>query len=160
MLSKVYGNVCQACAPWGLVVLRIALGAILINHGYIKLFGESAELLAFFESTVLPMPGFMLLLAGVIEFFGGILLVLGLWSRVISLIVALELVVVILFVKLSQGFTAFELELLIVGSAFALSSLGSGAYSLESYWKNKGKKEQSMKGGHGGEAIGGNGDNN
>ena len=157
MLAKAYSNVCQACAPWGLVVLRIVLGAILINHGYVKLFGESAGLLAFFESTVLPMPGFMLLLAGAIEFFGGILLVLGLWSRLVGLIVALEFLVVVLFIKLSQGFTALEFELLILAVAFAISSLGSGAFSLEAFWKNKGKKEHSMKGGHGGEAIGGDG---
>lgn len=153
MWQKTCKTICKRCAPWGLTALRVVLGAILINHGYGKLFGDTSGMLAFFESTVLPAPGFMLMLAGIIEFFGGILLVAGLFTRVVASIVIVQFVVIVLFVKLQMGFSKMELDLIILASAFALSCLGAGAAGIDEFvHKKKGTGE---RGGHGQEAIGG-----
>jgi len=149
------GIKCTNCKAWGLLFFRLILGIILIVHGYPKLFGESAELLAFFENTVLPAPSAMLMLAGVIEFFGGALLIVGIWNKVVSYSIAIEFAVIILFVKLSQGFSALELELLVFASLYLLASIGPGNFSLEEVIRKRRINQQGEKGGHGQEAIGG-----
>jgi putative oxidoreductase len=138
-----------------MTVLRVILGLILINHGYVKLFGDSAGVLAFFESTVLPMPGILLILSGVIEFFGGLMLVLGVFVRYTATIASIQWVVIILFVKINLGLAEMEFDLLILASLFTLSSLGGGALEMESIWKKKPTEEGSQHGGHGAEAMGG-----
>lgn len=134
-------EVCRKCAMWSLTLLRVVMGIILINHGYVKLFGESTQLLAFFESTVLPAPGAMLILAGIIEFFGGILLILGLMTRLVAVIVALEFIVILLFVKLKSGLSQVELELLIFTTVIVLSNLGAGKWSVDGWLQGRKKKE-------------------
>lgn len=145
---------CENCWAWGLFALRLIVGGILVHHGYPKLFGETAELMAFFESTVLPAPGVLLLMAGVIEFFGGIAIILGLWNKLITTLVAIEFAVIILFVKLSNGLAEMELELLLFASLFCLSSTGPGKWSVQELWRKRGMKK-GEKGGHGQEAISG-----
>ena len=153
-MAKVFTKTCVAlcnkCTPWGLSLLRVVLGAILLNHGWIKLFGDNAGLLAFFESTVLPAPGAMLMLAGIIELVGGIALILGVYTRVVAFIVALEFVVIVFIIKLSQGFTALEFELLLLASLIAITCIGGGAATLPHLFGKGGKH-----GGHGAEAMGG-----
>ncbi len=122
---------CATCAPWGFTFLRLMVGAILINHGFPKLFGETAQMLAFFESTILPFPAFMLWLAGVLEFFGGIALLLGAATRFISTMLVLEFLVIVLFVKLRVGFSAMEFDLLLLASLYALASVGAGKWSID-----------------------------
>ena len=131
MLAKLSKNSCNSCTKCGLLGLRLILGIILIVHGFPKLFGDTAGLLAFFESTVLPAPNLLLILAGVIELVGGVAIVLGYKTRYFSWLVVFEFTVIILFVKLAKGFSAMELDLLILANAYALSAMGSGKYSLE-----------------------------
>lgn len=149
---KSFQKTCEACAPWGMTVLRIVLGLIMIMHGYPKLFGDTSASLAFFESTVLPLPGPLMILSGVLEFFGGILLVFGLKTRTVSALLVLQFLVILLFVKLQLGFFQLEFDLLILSVAFALSSQGAGKLSLERLLTKKGRKDHA---GHGGEAMGG-----
>lgn len=147
---------CNRCSPWGFTILRVITGAILVNHGWVKLFGDSAGLLTFFESTPLPAPAAMLMLAGIIEFFGGIALILGIFTRVVAFIAALEFVVIVFVIKLSLGFTKMELDLLLLATLFALSCVGGGAASLGQLFKGKSTAgEKGKLGGHGSEAMSG-----
>lgn len=148
-------HVCDMCKPWGLTVLRIVVGVILINHGWGKLFGDTSQALAFFESTVLPAPALMLWVAGVIEVFGGALLILGLFTRVVSFIVSLQFLVIVLFVKLQYGLMAMELDLMILAATFALTSAGHGAMGMDHYLGMRKKGNGNLKGGHGQEAVSG-----
>lgn len=154
-MLKSYQKVCNTCAPWGMTALRVVLGLIFILHGYPKLFGESAQLLAFFESTVLPMPSVMLFIAGVLELVGGILLILGLFTRFVATLLVIEFMVIILFVKLQMGFSAFEFDLLILASLFVITSAGAGAASGDHMLQQRKMGGESQKGGHADEAISG-----
>lgn len=141
-------------ASWSLTLLRVVTGLVLLNHGWPKLFGDpsvKAGLLAFFESTVLPAPGAMLMLAGIIEVVGGILLILGAFVCYTTLVVAIEFLVIILFVKLTNGFTSMELDLFVLSSALLLMTNGAGALSAESMMKKKGSADA----GHGSESMSG-----
>jgi uncharacterized membrane protein YphA (DoxX/SURF4 family) len=62
--------------PLALLLLRVALGAIFIYHGYPKLFSHSREFL--FDMTSRDgLPGYVARLAGIVEVFGGAMLVVG-----------------------------------------------------------------------------------
>jgi len=148
-----FQKTCERCAPWGLTLLRISVGAILIVHGWPKLFGDTTQLLAFFESTVLPAPSLMLIAAGLVEVFGGALLILGLFTRYVAALIALEFAVILLFVKLQLGWSKLEFDLLIFASTLALMSSGAGKFSVDSFLCKQQGNGKGAHGGQGSEAI-------
>jgi len=73
----------------GLLVLRVSLGIVFIAHGYLKVFtfGIKHAMEVFEAHTVLHInmiPGWFALPSAVIEWVGGILLVLGVKTRLIT----------------------------------------------------------------------------
>ena len=155
MWQKTCEAMCNRCAPWSLTALRVVVGLIFIYHGYPKLFGETEAMVAFFSSTPLPAPALMVTLAGIIEFFGGILLVAGLFTRYVATIAAVEFIIIILVVKLRMGWASMELDLLILAGLFVLACAGANWLSLDkTFGMAIGDKHRS-KGGSGSEAIAG-----
>jgi putative oxidoreductase len=118
----------------GLLVLRIALGIIFIAHGYPKLAhlrGE-AQMQSFFVEHGLP--GYFVYVAGVIETFGGGLLLLGLFTRAAALLLAMEMCVAIWKVHSGHGYLAvhdYEFPLTLATACFALATVGAGMISLD-----------------------------
>ncbi len=127
-------------AVFGWPLVRIITGLLLIPHGAQKLFGwfGGHGLTAtgqFFESTLGMSPGLLWAgLAGAVEVFGGLALVLGLLTRPAALAVAV-LMLVALTVHLPQGFFwtegGIEFPLMWGVLALALFLRGGGAYSLD-----------------------------
>ena len=119
-------------ASLGLLVLRIATGAVFINHGYAKLFkfGFAGVTDAFTHMGV-PLPGIMGPFVGLLEFFGGIALVLGLLTRLFSLGLAIDMCVAILLVQLKKGFSGFEFEFMLMAASLALFLAGAGSFSAD-----------------------------
>ena len=95
MLESIFGG----AGDWGVLVMRLALGAILIIHGYPKLFGGMGGFSQFLGQLGLPMPPFWAWVVTLLEFFGGILLVGGLLTRWVALLLVIEFVVAITKVK-------------------------------------------------------------
>jgi putative oxidoreductase len=116
----------------GLAALRIAVGAVFIDHGAQKLFvfGFTGVTGAFTQMGV-PMPGIMGPFVGMLEFFGGIALVLGLLTRLFALGFAIDMLVAILLVQLKNGFSHYELEFLLCVSSVALLLMGGGGFSVD-----------------------------
>jgi putative oxidoreductase len=75
-----------------LLLVRLEWGWQLIESGWGKLHNLD-KVTEFFTSLGLPMPGATAVFISSLEFFGGILLALGLFSRVISLMLAVNLIV-------------------------------------------------------------------
>jgi putative oxidoreductase len=75
-----------------LLFVRLYWGSWLIVNGWAKLhnLGNVTE---YFTSLGLPMPGPTAVFISSLEFFGGILLALGLFSRIISLMLTINLIV-------------------------------------------------------------------
>ena len=63
------------------LILRLVLGVIFIAHGYPKLFGGGMEKFVGTVTTKVGMPPFMAYVAALSEFGGGVLLLLGLFTR-------------------------------------------------------------------------------
>jgi len=114
--------------PLALLWLRLLLGAVMIGHGYGKVFQGG---LARHVHTVssLGLPGWWAYPSAFTEFFGGILLILGVGTRLVSCLVLIDMAVAIWKVHWKNGMFGhggYEFPLSLVVIAFALISFGSG----------------------------------
>jgi putative oxidoreductase len=126
--------------PFALVVLRVALAAVLIAHGKAKIFGGMAAHKHFVAS--LGMPGWLGYFSAGTEFFGGILLLVGLITRFAGLAVTFEMLVAIVRVHLKNGLTGdhgYEFALMVGVAAFVLIFFGAGPISMD--WLLGGSRE-------------------
>lgn len=125
-------KILDALQPVTLLLLRFVLGIIFFTRGYPKLAGPAAEHIALF--TQHGMPGFLVYVYGVVEVFGGMLLVLGLFTRVTAAALALAMGVYLWKVHLTRGYLAFheyEFSLLLVAACLVLMSVGAGLISID-----------------------------
>jgi putative oxidoreductase len=117
----------------GLAMLRIAVGIIFMLHGKQKLFGMGfAGVSGAFSHMGVPLPGIMGPFVGLLEFFGGIALILGLLTRLFALGFAIDMLVAWLLVLRPNGFSHYELEFLLCASSVALVFMGGGEFSIDS----------------------------
>jgi putative oxidoreductase len=120
--------------PLGLLVLRLAVGASFIFHGYPKL-TDSAQWLKVFPSF--GFPSYFAYLSGILEVFGGGLLVLGLFTRGAGLLLAIEMGLVLYRTILPTAgiyaFRQYEVPLLLGAGALALATTGAGIISLDAF---------------------------
>jgi putative oxidoreductase len=91
-LAGLYASI----SPYSYAIIRFIVGAILIYHGYGKLFVSGVAPVA--EHVVvplgLPMPMAWAYLLGILEFFGGIALAVGFLVRPIALMLTIEFIII------------------------------------------------------------------
>ena len=117
--------------PLALLVMRLVLGAIMIAHGYPKVFGGFHHHMEFVGT--LGLPRWLAYLSTGTEFIGGIGIVLGLFTRYCSLAFLIEMSVVIWKVHFKNGMTGpggFEFPLALAAIAFALLCFGGGPWGF------------------------------
>jgi putative oxidoreductase len=121
------------------LVLRVPLGIILAAHGAQKLFGwfggYGLEGTAGWMESVGFAPGFvMALLAGSAEFFGGILLILGLLTRPAAAVAAFTMAMA-MTVHIGNGLfisnNGYEFALILMAASLALVFSGAGSLSTD-----------------------------
>ena len=132
----------EKLAPVALLVLRLGLGLIFIYHGYPKLFTHSRDSVEGFIH--MGFPGYFSYVAGVVEFFGGVLLAAGLFTRPAALLLTAEMAVAIWKVHLPQGSVLtvqnYQFPLACGVGAFTLAALGAGIFSLDAIFFPSGRK--------------------
>jgi putative oxidoreductase len=115
-------------------LIRLTMGSIFIGTGWGKLH-TLPDVTSYFAELHIPMPHFNAVLAASTEFFGGLLLLVGLGSRLVSLPLAFTMVVAILTAKRPEleGVTSLlgfeEWSYLVMFLVIALR--GPGALSLD-----------------------------
>ncbi len=122
---------------WALLVLRVALGLIFIVHGSQKLFSFGfAGVAGFLSSLGVPLPNVFAVIVTLVEFGGGILIFLGLLTRLAAFFILINMLVAFFRVHLAHGFflpQGFEFVLLILGVTLALLLAGSGKFSVDAF---------------------------
>jgi putative oxidoreductase len=121
--------------PLGVLIARIVLGVIMLVHGWHKIFPHGS--LYNFAQTVahLGLPYWLGYVAAFTEFFGGVLLILGLLVPIAALGVAIDMAVAVLKVHLHHGLTGpmgFEFPLSLFALALLILASGSGHLAIDS----------------------------
>jgi putative oxidoreductase len=133
-LGGVYENLVAAGIPW--LIVRVAAGALLIPHGYLKLFaGGLGGTIQFFQKLGLEPAAALATYIGCLEFFGGILLAIGLLTRPVALLVLGFMAVAVVKVHGPNGYLwtkgGFEYPLMWGLLALALLIGGGGPWSVD-----------------------------
>jgi putative oxidoreductase len=131
----------ESLAPLSYTLIRVALGLILIPHGYGKLFLNDAvpasrNFVLFGWAYPLAWAYFI----GAIEFFGGILLAVGLFTRVIAAAFVIEMSVIcfaVLWPNWSWGRRGMEYALFMGIVALAIFFRGGGRWSLDNLMRKE-----------------------
>lgn len=129
----------DALSPFAEPLVRVTAGLFLMPHGAQKLFGlfggYGIEATGQFFATKLGLPPSLALVAGLIEFFGGLTLALGFLTRPAAALVAGLMGVAVISVHLGNGFFwtegGFEYPLLWGVVALSYVLRGGGSYSLD-----------------------------
>ncbi len=118
-----------------LLMIRTVLAVVFIFHGGQMLFGlfgghGLSATAAWMGSIGIPVPTFSALAAGSTEFFGGIVLLLGVGARIAAIPMTFNMIVAIVTAHLSafdvrQGGMEYALTLAVVLAAIALMGPGS-----------------------------------
>ncbi|MDO9353388.1 MAG: DoxX family protein [Solirubrobacteraceae bacterium] len=127
----------------GLLIARVIIGAVFIGHGAQKLFawwggdGIAATGVGF-EGAGLSPGEPLAVLAGAGEFFGGILLILGLLTRLGAFSVGTSMVIAIVAMHLPGPFLGgYEFPLTLLGGAVLLLLIGPGRLSVDALVRNR-----------------------
>ena len=123
----------------GKVILRAVLGLIFFIHGLSKFQGGITNTVGFFDS--IGIPGFMAYAVALIELIGGIALILGLGTRIISVLFAFIMLGAIFTVKLPAGLlgndqmAGYELELALLAISVYFIFANKSILSLDFFRK-------------------------
>jgi putative oxidoreductase len=114
----------------GTLLLRIVLGLVFSANGFAKFQGGIGNTAGWFES--IGIPGIFAYAVGTVELVGGIALILGLGTRIVSLLFGIIMVGAIFTVNLSAGFlNGYVLDLVLLVLAVHIVLNGSKLYSLD-----------------------------
>ncbi|MBS3117791.1 DoxX family protein [Candidatus Woesearchaeota archaeon] len=118
-----------------LLILRVVVGVIFIAHGYVKLFGGIPGFTGLLTNIGVPFPALAAWALAILEFFGGIAILLGILTKLASTLLAMDMAVALFTVHLKNGFFiqdgGIELVFLLLGATSSLALLGSGRWSLK-----------------------------
>jgi putative oxidoreductase len=126
-VSEMIGKFTKKNGAYFYFVFRILVGLMFLQHGAQKLFGvlggNQVELFTLFG------------LAGIIEFFGGILLVIGFLTRYTALVAAVEMIFAYFMVHFPQGSVPIinggELVIMFFASFLIILVYGSRRWGLD-----------------------------
>ena len=124
------------------LAIRVVAGPVLAYHGYQKVdrgVGGFADNVSALEIFGMNLPRFVGYVVVVLELVGGICLLLGLLTRLWSVLLAVQFLSIPFVVKSEVGLvapqgamgTGFELDLLLAASVVALLLMGPGTVALD-----------------------------
>lgn len=123
------------------LILRVVLGISFFIHGLSKFQGGIENIVGWFDS--IGLPGVLAYAVAVIELVGGVALVLGLGSRVVSILLSLVMIGAMVKVKFAVGFlgngqmAGYELDLAFLAMAIVIAINDSKLLALDQVIFNK-----------------------
>ena len=126
--------------PWGATILRLVLGVSMVYHGWDKVIPSGGlhahnnfsalDHFAHFVVT-LGLPYWLGYVSALTELVGGILLVLGLLTRLAAFMVACNMLVALLWVNIHKGYAGSEYSLALIAIALMVLFHGPGKLALD-----------------------------
>ena len=131
---------------WGLLMLRFASGSVMFWAGWLKVseIGVPAFVKALAAEGV-PLPEFFAYSVTLLEVVGGAFLIVGVLSRLVALLLTIDMVVAILLVSHEIGFLSLtgkagvEINVLLIGAYLAILLGGPGSISVDRALEGKAK---------------------
>ncbi|MHB1907615.1 MAG: DoxX family protein [Nitrososphaerales archaeon] len=121
--------------PYLALFIRVVVGGTLMIHGYPKLKSKEQSM-KWMKS--MGIPGATAVLAAILEFFGGLFLVVGLIVPIVALFFAIQFISITLMKKrkmkaeyVGSGKPSYEIDILYLVFAITLIVLGAGAFSID-----------------------------
>ncbi|MEX1136729.1 MAG: DoxX family protein [Balneolales bacterium] len=129
-------NLLDRYQDFGLLVLRVGIGMVYLFHGFPKIFGGPDVWENYGQATqhigITFLPVFWGFLGSSAEFFGGLLLIFGLFTR--PAVVALFLTMVVattMHIGSGDGFTTISHSLKMAIVFFGIFFIGPGRHSMD-----------------------------
>jgi len=111
------------------VPLRLAVGAVFLHHGIMKLQMGIPGVTGFFHSVGIPFAGIFAVIVTALETVGGALTILGILTRVWGIAFAVDMAAAITLALIPHH-QGFELEGMLFAGALSLVALGDGPLAL------------------------------
>jgi putative oxidoreductase len=125
-------------AAWGPTLIRLGAGFTLVVHGYPKLLGPQPGpkgFAGYLKGVGVPSPMLMAYVVAITEIVGGGCLLIGFFTRLAALVVAIEFLVIILKIKWSKGFLlsegGWEWDWALLAMMLSLLLTGPGRLALD-----------------------------
>jgi putative oxidoreductase len=113
----------------GLFFIRAATGLVFFMHGWMKI--QNIAMINGFFSNKLGLPVGTGTCLAIIEVVGGVMLILGVWTRIAGVVLGIEMLVAIFMTLPSNtAFGSHELEILLMASSFGVALAGAGKVRL------------------------------
>ena len=129
---------------WGIALLRVVVGIVFLIHGGQKLF-----VLGIHNVTGMfvhmGIPALLAPVVALVEFVGGLALVLGIGTRVAAALIAIDMLGAIAIVHGKNGFflpNGYEFALTLLAANVALVLTGPGALAIESLLRGEGRRPE------------------
>ncbi len=155
-ISSLFEGIAENSKEWTWVLFRVLSAAMFMTHGYGKLFGENPQpfmgggitsiTIGDLVSWPIPMEVNALFITGVVEFFGGLLILIGLWTHLAALLAAFIMLMAYLtahlawFPTLNNG----ELAAMYFVVFLVIFAFGPGPYSADT-WLSIRRQEKRKK---------------
>ena len=122
---------------WGIVVVRIIMGCVLIITGHEKLISGIQRVSATMLKNRIPFPTVAAAYITTLELVGGVLLLIGLGARWLGLLYIGEFLVVSFYVLVpTRGWMDARLPIMLLAGGLMLFLCGSGKASLDGLLPN------------------------
>lgn len=116
----------------GLLIMRVMIGLMFATHGYQKIFGGGMEgFTGAVESMGFPAPALFAFAAALSELVGGVLIALGLGTRIMAFFAAITMFVAAFVAHAQDPFDVKEMALVYFAFFFGLIFTGAGQVSLD-----------------------------
>ncbi|MCX8028445.1 MAG: DoxX family protein [Brevinematales bacterium] len=127
----------------GILVIRVFSGVLMVLlHGWTKMVGifyllngKEWKFVDTVANIGFPLPVLFAILVGLIEFLGGIMVTVGLFTKISSILLSLVMLIAT-YHNIRIG-APFELSLLYLGIFITLSLTSAGRFSLDNYIRKR-----------------------
>ncbi len=123
-------------ADLAMTIIRVIVGIAFFVHGWQKVFIFGfGGVGGFFGSLGIPAAGFFAIVVSLLELLGGLALILGIGTRIVGLLLAIDMIVALLVVHLPNGFfvseNGYELVLILGTASLAFAITGASSISFD-----------------------------